>query len=227
MSFPLGADLQHSKLSLNRPWPLVPDGLKRWWVSNALGNTTTISNNVHLPITKNDMQRCYKKPKTLGHDVPDQLPTTATLQTIDAAIAALTQLGKQLDEDVKQQQYRRLIYLQPLSKHRYHCKMGLVKPFLNVWTSNPFLCLETLADRLVDKLGDSAVVLVSETNGKGHAIAKVSPTVLSKLTAKDLINDLTSITGGGGGGRDNMAQAGGIGADHIDAGIAHITKKYA
>ena len=52
---------------------------------------------------------------------------------------------------------------------------------------------------------------------------QVSPTVLSKLTAKDLINDLTSITGGGGGGRDNMAQ-GGIGADHIDAGIAHITK---
>lgn len=172
--------------------------------------------------------KVLQKAKTLGHDVPDQLPTTATLQTIDAAIAALTQLGKQLDGLLKQQQQGQASDLfTTIIEASLPLQNGAGKAIFKRLDEQPIPVLRDLADRLVDKLGDSAVVLVSETNGKGHAIAKVSPTVLSKLTAKDLINDLTSITGGGGGGRDNMAQAGGIGADHIDAGIAHITKKYA
>ena len=168
--------------------------------------------------------KVLQKAKTLGHDVPDQLPTTATLQTIDAAIATLTQLGKQLDGLLKQQQQGQASDLfTTIVEASLPLQNGAGKAIFKRLDEQPIPVLRDLADRLVDKLGDSAVVLVSETNGKGHAIAKVSPTVLSKLTAKDLINDLTSITGGGGG-RDNMAQAGGIGADQIDAGIAHITK---
>jgi len=69
--------------------------------------------------------------------------------------------------------------------------------------------------------------LGSSINDKGHAIAKVSPSVMGSITAKELIDELTAITGGGGGGRDNMAQAGGLGTQKLDEAMAHMLEKYA
>ena len=166
------ADLQQFKIVAESPWPLVPDGLRRWWVSNAWGNTTTISNNVLCDYEKR-YAKVLQKAKTLGHDVPDQLPTTATLQTIDAAIAALTQLGKQLDGLLKQQQQGQASFIY----NHYRSIVTIAKwaeKFFKRLDEQPIPVLRDLADRLVDKLGDSAVVLVSETNGKGHAIASIA-----------------------------------------------------
>ena len=72
--------------------------------------------------------------------------------------------------------------------------------------------LKTAAERLQQKLGESAVVLGSiPTEGKVSLVAAFSPKVNKdkKLQAGKFIGKIAKICGGGGGGRPNLAQAGG------------------
>ena len=72
--------------------------------------------------------------------------------------------------------------------------------------------LKTAAERLQQKLGESAVVLGSiPTEGKVSFVAAFSPKVNKdkKLQAGKFIGKIAKICGGGGGGRPNLAQAGG------------------
>ena len=95
-----------------------------------------------------------------------------------------------------------------------------------VLENQPIPVLKDLADRLVSKLGDSVVILGSSMDNKAHAVVKVSPSLISEFKAPGLINELTKITGGGGGGRDHMAQAGGVDSRKLDDGIQHMTNQY-
>ncbi|MGF1478730.1 MAG: alanine--tRNA ligase [Cyanophyceae cyanobacterium] len=72
--------------------------------------------------------------------------------------------------------------------------------------------LKTAAERLQQKLGDAAVVLGSVPNeGKVSLVAAFSPKVNKekKLQAGKFIGGIAKLCGGGGGGRPNLAQAGG------------------
>ena len=71
--------------------------------------------------------------------------------------------------------------------------------------------LKTAAERLLQKLGDGAVVLGSvPSEGKVSLVAAFSKPVISKgLQAGKFIGGIAKLTGGGGGGRPNFAQAGG------------------
>jgi alanyl-tRNA synthetase len=77
--------------------------------------------------------------------------------------------------------------------------------------------LKTAAERLLQKLGNGAVVLGSVPEaGKVSLIAYFSPDVNSKgLQAGKFIGAIAKICGGGGGGRPNMAQAGGRDASKL------------
>jgi alanyl-tRNA synthetase len=71
--------------------------------------------------------------------------------------------------------------------------------------------LKTAAERLQQKLGESAVVLGSATtDGKVNFVAAFSKAINNKgLQAGKFIGGIAKICGGGGGGRPNLAQAGG------------------
>ncbi len=71
--------------------------------------------------------------------------------------------------------------------------------------------LKTAAERLLQKLGDGAVVLGSSPEaGKVNLVAAFGPAVQAQgLKAGQFIGTLAKICGGGGGGRPNLAQAGG------------------
>ena len=69
--------------------------------------------------------------------------------------------------------------------------------------------LRETVDQLKNKLGDAAVVLASSENGKVTIIAGVSKEQTSKIRAGDLANLVAEQCGGRGGGRPDMAQAGG------------------
>ncbi len=71
--------------------------------------------------------------------------------------------------------------------------------------------LKTAAERLLQKLGDGAVVLGSvPENSKVSLVAAFSPAVNQKgLQAGTFIGAIAKLCGGGGGGRPNLAQAGG------------------
>jgi alanyl-tRNA synthetase len=71
--------------------------------------------------------------------------------------------------------------------------------------------LKTAAERLAQKLGEGAVVLGSVPEvGKVSLVAAFSPAVVGKkLQAGKFIGGIAKLCGGGGGGRPNLAQAGG------------------
>ncbi|HEY9881868.1 MAG TPA: alanine--tRNA ligase [Leptolyngbyaceae cyanobacterium] len=77
--------------------------------------------------------------------------------------------------------------------------------------------LKTAAERLLSKLGEGAVVLGSvPEEGKVSLVAAFSPAVIDKkLQAGKFIGGIAKLCGGGGGGRPNLAQAGGRDASKL------------
>jgi len=69
--------------------------------------------------------------------------------------------------------------------------------------------LRELVDQLKNKLGDAAVVLATVQQGKVIVIAGVSKEQTHQIKAGDLVNAVAIQVGGKGGGRPDMAQAGG------------------
>ena len=81
--------------------------------------------------------------------------------------------------------------------------------------------LRTLGDELKSKLGDGVVVLASALDGKVSLVAMATDSaVKAGVHAGNLIKEIASMVGGGGGGRPNMAQAGGKNPAGIDDAIA-------
>ena len=69
--------------------------------------------------------------------------------------------------------------------------------------------LRDTLDQIKDKLGSAVVVLATEADGKVSLVAGVTKDLTGRLKAGDLIRDLAALVGGKGGGRPDMAQAGG------------------
>lgn len=85
--------------------------------------------------------------------------------------------------------------------------------------------LRDLGDQLKEKLGEGVVVLLSAQDGKVNMIAMATDgAVASGAHAGNLIKGIAALVGGGGGGRPNMAQAGGKNPAGIPAAIAEATK---
>jgi alanyl-tRNA synthetase len=80
---------------------------------------------------------------------------------------------------------------------------------------------ETL-DQLKNKLKSAAIVLGSAVDGKVTLIAGVTPDLTSKLKAGDLVNYVAQQVGGKGGGRPDMAQAGGTEPAKMPAALSSV-----
>ncbi len=80
--------------------------------------------------------------------------------------------------------------------------------------------LMNLGDQLKAKLGDGVVVLASDNGGKVSLLAMATDSAMKAgAHAGNLIKGIAKLVGGGGGGRPNMAQAGGKNAAGIDAAL--------
>ena len=85
--------------------------------------------------------------------------------------------------------------------------------------------LRDLGDQLKDKLGEGVVVLLSEADGKVNMVAMATDgAVKAGAHAGNLIKGIAALVGGGGGGRPNMAQAGGKNPAGIPDAIAEASK---
>jgi alanyl-tRNA synthetase len=82
--------------------------------------------------------------------------------------------------------------------------------------------LRNLGDQLKDKLGEGVIILASATAPDKVSLLAVATDKAMKQGAHagNLVKELAALVGGGGGGRPNMAQAGGKSAAGIDAAIA-------
>ena len=83
--------------------------------------------------------------------------------------------------------------------------------------------MRELAEKLRDKLGEKAVVLVAAACGdKAQLALMVSKSATEKLKAGSLIKPIAQRVGGRGGGRPDMAQAGGTDTAGIDDAVAAL-----
>ena len=81
--------------------------------------------------------------------------------------------------------------------------------------------LRNLGDQLKDKMGGGVVVLVSTTGDKANVIVMADDDAISKgAHAGNMIKEIAKLVGGGGGGRLNMAQAGGKNPAGADEAVA-------
>ncbi|HMM55417.1 MAG TPA: alanine--tRNA ligase [Candidatus Desulfobacillus sp.] len=80
---------------------------------------------------------------------------------------------------------------------------------------------ETL-DKLKDRLKSCVVVLGAAADGKATLIAGVSPDLTGKVKAGELVNFVARQVGGKGGGRPDMAQAGGTQPENLGKALASV-----
>ncbi|MDX1669059.1 MAG: alanine--tRNA ligase, partial [Limnobacter sp.] len=83
--------------------------------------------------------------------------------------------------------------------------------------------LREAADKLRDKLGTAALVLATASEGKVSLIAAVSKDLTSKVKAGELVNFVAQQVGGKGGGRPDMAQAGGSQPENVEQALRSVT----
>ena len=80
--------------------------------------------------------------------------------------------------------------------------------------------LRSMGDDLKDKLKDAVIVLCAENGGKVSLMATATDSAVKKgAMAGNIIKEIAPLTGGKGGGRPNMAQAGGNDASGIEAAL--------
>jgi alanyl-tRNA synthetase len=82
--------------------------------------------------------------------------------------------------------------------------------------------LRTLVDQLRDKIGSGVVVLGSASNGNVALIVGVTKDLISRVQAGKVIGPVAQKVGGKGGGRPDLAEAGGKDAAALDAALAEV-----
>jgi alanyl-tRNA synthetase len=82
--------------------------------------------------------------------------------------------------------------------------------------------MRTLVDQLRDKVGSGVVVVGSATDGKVALIAGVTKDLTSRLQAGKIIGQVAQKVGGRGGGRPDMAEAGGDKPEALDAALSDV-----
>jgi alanyl-tRNA synthetase len=84
--------------------------------------------------------------------------------------------------------------------------------------------MRTLVDQLRDKLGSGVVVLGSATDGNVSLIAGVTKDLTSRIQAGKVVGAIAQKVGGKGGGRPDLAEAGGKDAAALDSALAEVYK---
>nr|VFJ93822.1 MAG: alanyl-tRNA synthetase [Candidatus Kentron sp. LFY] len=82
--------------------------------------------------------------------------------------------------------------------------------------------LRDTLDQLKEKLGSAVIVLATAQEEKVHLVAGVTRDCVDRLTAKSLVNFVAQQVGGKGGGRTDMAQAGGNDPSKLDTALDSV-----
>jgi len=82
--------------------------------------------------------------------------------------------------------------------------------------------MRALADQLRDKLKSGVVALGAANDGKVSLLVVVTKDLITRLKAGDLIKEMAKEVGGTGGGRPEMAQAGGKDPARLDGALEKV-----
>ena len=87
--------------------------------------------------------------------------------------------------------------------------------------------MRELADALRGRLNSGVVVLGRADGGKASLLVAVTEDLKKKIPAGDLVRSLGKIIGGGGGGRPDMAEAGGKNPERLDEALQEVANEVA
>jgi alanyl-tRNA synthetase len=82
--------------------------------------------------------------------------------------------------------------------------------------------LRDMADKFKDRIQSGVVVLGAENDGKALLIAVVTKDLVKRFHAGNIVKAVAADVGGGGGGRPDMAQAGGSRPENLDAALEKV-----
>jgi alanyl-tRNA synthetase len=82
--------------------------------------------------------------------------------------------------------------------------------------------LRELADTLRQQLQSGVIVLAGVAGAKANLLAAVTPDLRGKVSAAALIRELAALTGARGGGKDDLAQAGGAEPSKLDEAVQSV-----
>ena len=153
-----------------------------------------------------------------------------TVRKIEEALRSDDVVGKtlQLQERVKQLEKQLAQASGKLAANRgdeltsQAVAMGSAKVLAAALEGADAASLRDLMDKLKDKLGSAVVVLGAANEGKVSLIAGVTQDLTSKVKAGELVNMVAQQVGGKGGGRPDMAQAGGTDPSKLDAALKSV-----
>ena len=106
--------------------------------------------------------------------------------------------------------------------------IGAVKFLAKILPGFPAKDLKPMADELKQKVGSGVIALIATDEGKASIVVAVTDDLTSRLSAVDLVKAGAEAMGGkGGGGRPDMAQAGGPNAAAANDAVQAIEQKVA
>ncbi|KRG10687.1 alanine--tRNA ligase [Virgibacillus soli] len=97
-----------------------------------------------------------------------------------------------------------------------------INVLVNQVQSTDMNTLRTTVDDLKQKISSGIIVLASSQNGKVNIIAAVTKDLTEKYHAGKLVKEVAAICGGGGGGRPDMAQAGGKKPEKLEEALHYV-----
>ena len=161
------------------------------------------------------------------HDQEALLAETASLVKSDAAsvatkVSALVSHSKQLEKEI-QQLKDKLAAQESAGLINKAQEINGVKVLVTKLEGADNKALRGMVDELKNQLGSGIVVLGNVSGDKVGLIAGVTKDLTGKVKAGELVNLVAQQVGGKGGGRPDMAQAGGTDAAALPAALESVT----
>ncbi|ELR65386.1 Alanyl-tRNA synthetase [Photobacterium marinum] len=155
------------------------------------------------------------------------LAETASLVKSDAAsvatkVSALVAHSKQLEKEI-QQLKDKLAAQESAGLINQAQEINGVKVLISKLDGADNKALRGMVDELKNQLGSGIVVLGNVSGDKVGLIAGVTKDLIGKVKAGELVNMVAQQVGGKGGGRPDMAQAGGTDAAALPAALESVT----
>ncbi|MFW5931145.1 MAG: alanine--tRNA ligase, partial [Desulfosalsimonas sp.] len=142
-------------------------------------------------------------------------------EAVPARVEALLAGQKNLEKTVEQLKLKLAARSADQMTEEVRSVDGIKVLAKKVQADNPG-ALRGLADQFREKVGSGVVVLGAEHNQKALLIAVVTKDLTDRFHAGNIIKHVAAEVGGGGGGRPDMAQAGGSKPENLDTALGKV-----
>jgi len=174
--------------------------------------------------TSDGARRYLEAQARIARDAASQLKTTPA--ELSARVAQLADEKRKLERELGEAKKALALAGPSTSADDGKREIGGISCMLRVLSDVPAKDLKALADEAKAKLGSGVVAFVTASDGKASLVVGVTEDLTSRFSAVDLVREGAAALGGkGGGGRPDMAQAGGPDGARVGEALAAIEKR--